>query len=377
MNTGAITPDEAINLIGSGGISFILTPQQQDEIKTAADKFKADTLAALDTAFTEGDPTQVDVPVDANVVPAVDGEQTKTDVTTAIDQAVNDGTPAQVKTPVNVTPSDVTFDTTQLQTQQDVTDLTLSLDGASTSFDALKTHANDAVTQIVMQLGLLNLTFIPFSFFMNSGLESIKEKLSAIITGVFSLAGTMLVEAPVILVLTGALQTGFQTLADAAVTALDTVGSKIDDIAGKLGGILNTIASINSAQVNPTIGGGGGPQPTGRASGGDVNANQLYQVLERGLPELFTRGGKYYFLSPQAGRIIPLDLTSVPKAQPQNVYNTSSPSIQYNPSVVIQVTGSGDMTQLAQQVADKVAAANASQKVDLQRLILLHGGRGA
>lgn len=86
---------------------------------------------------------------------------------------------------------------------------------------------------------------------------------------------------------------------DPLITKLDTVKTKINEIAGALGALGNGGADVNTGKVNP-----GGKVP-GRADGGDVFAGRLYEVAERGISELLQIGGRTYLIPGQNGTVVP------------------------------------------------------------------------
>lgn len=105
------------------------------------------------------------------------------------------------------------------------------------------------------------------------------------------------------------------------------VVSAASDTAGGIGSKIAAgvaMAGFTAAFIGQSIKAGKAIQ--GREFGGNVRGGSLYEVAERGKPEMFSSGGKDYLLSPGAGKVTPMT-------------NNTSNSRNYN--VVVNVSGGG------------------------------------
>lgn len=103
--------------------------------------------------------------------------------------------------------------------------------------------------------------------------------------------------------------TGAKSAKDAFRDFMDSIAEQITRaIAEKW--ISNLFGPMGSDGAG-TSGGGwlasllGGLFGGGRAIGGPVSAGRVYQVNERGAPEIYTAGGKQFLLAPSDGRVTP------------------------------------------------------------------------
>jgi len=85
----------------------------------------------------------------------------------------------------------------------------------------------------------------------------------------------------------------------------------------------------------------------GRANGGPVSRGKVYEVNERGTPEVFTAGGRQFLIPPATGRVTPM-AESYSQRRPSAVYQT------------INVQGKVDMRtadQIARQTGSEIGRA--------------------
>ena len=263
-------------------------------------------------------------------------------------------------------------------------DLASMLGASADAFIRLRDEATMTSTTLMVQLGMMSVVTTPLIGLMNLGLTSVRDRFSEILYRVGLLATTMTVTTPIVMAQSALLQFSLSTMATNAVSDLDRLVLKLNDIKRALDEVMGTLGVINTTQVtNPTqstgrtggsSGGSTGRAPQ-RASGGSTNAGQQYQVLERGEPELFKDGDKYYMLSPTNGRVLPLT-RNIPRPAAGNNYGGST-SVNYNPTINIDINGSNlDPNQLSQIVYEQLQQSNAAQREDIARMLRLRGRSG-
>ena len=100
----------------------------------------------------------------------------------------------------------------------------------------------------------------------------------------------------------GAIQTTLPTLQTTVVTAFDVMRTAAYLLNQELSGVANGITNIAGAGVG--IGAASTPPP-GRAEGGDVRKNKLYEVAEGGKSELLRMGERTYLIPGSNGTVVP------------------------------------------------------------------------
>lgn len=151
----------------------------------------------------------------------------------------------------------------------------------------------------------------------------------------------------------------FRQLIDATIaeiTRLAVVRPLLASIFGNSGGGGNILTDLVTSFLGSAVGittGDSGLSATGdlirgrRAAGGPVAANSIYQVLERGRPEMFSSGGRDYLMTGAQGGMVVAD----PRTGTQQVNHIS---ITVPPG-----TDRNSASQMAAAIAQRLAIANA------------------
>lgn len=226
----------------------------------------------------------------------------------------------------------------------------------------------EQIAATIPQINFLTLSSTILSGVMNALVNNTLTTTLSLMDRLRTSATTVALEVPVKL---GVMALSFMTAGALAaaglnplITKLDTIKTKITDIANALGSLQNGGTNVGTGTVAVTPAGG-------RADGGSVFAGKLYEVAERGISELLQIGGRTYLIPGQNGTVVP------PVAPPaisgrggsSVVNNSSADNSIGNVTIVIQGGTNLSQDQLEKGVANGMREYQRSNPVN-RRLLL-------